>query len=221
MLDDIDRFGAARLPALLDPTACAAIAALWSDNTAFRSRIDMARHGYGAGEYRYLAYPLPPMIERLRADLYATLVPIANRWAARLGQTADYPATLSDYVARCHAAGQQRPTPLLLRYGAGDYNCLHRDLYGALAFPLQAAVLLSRPGDDFEGGEFVLTEQRARRQSRAEVVPLAQGDAVVFANADRPVPGARGDARVTHRHGVSRIRSGTRLTLGLIFHDAT
>lgn len=218
MNSDLDAYGCARLPCLLDPAECADIATMW-DSAAFRSRIDMGAHGYGAGAYRYFAYPLPPVIERLRGDLYARLVGVANDWSARLGRAERYPDTLAEFLARCHTGGQARPTPLLLRYAAGDYNRLHQDVYGSLAFPLQVAVLLSAPGE-FEGGEFVLTETRARMQSRAEVVPLGQGDAVIFANAARPVASARGDTRVQHRHGVSRLRSGTRMTLGLIFHDA-
>ncbi len=180
----------------------------------------MARHGFGRGEYRYFAYPLPPLVAALRALLYPRLVPVADRWHERMGMPTRFPGNHADFLARCHAAGQRRPTPLLLRYGAGDYNCLHQDLYGDHVFPVQAAVLLSAPGTAFTGGEFVLTEQRPRMQSRAAVVPLARGDAVIFAVNARPVRGSRGDYRVAMRHGVSEIRRGRRHTLGLIFHDA-
>ena len=205
---------------LLPPADCAALAALYAEEGGFRSRIVMARHGFGRGEYKYFAEPLPPPVAALRAALYPRLVPLANRWAAALGEARRYPPDLAAFHAECHEAGQTRPTPLLLRYGAGDYNCLHQDIYGPVAFPLQVAVLLSAPGRDFTGGEFVLTEQRPRMQSRAEVVPLAQGEAVVFATRHRPVQGARGIYRVALRHGVSRLRSGERFTLGVIFHDA-
>jgi hypothetical protein len=218
---ELDRHGAAATGlALLDPAACAALAGLYAQEEGFRSRIVMARHGFGRGEYRYFADPLPPVVAALRAALYPRLAPLANRWAAALGEPRRYPADLGAFRAECHEAGQARPTPLLLRYGPGDYNCLHQDLYGAIAFPLQVAVLLSAPGRDFTGGEFVLTEQRPRMQSRAEVVPLAQGEAVVFATRHRPVQGTRGSYRVALRHGVSRVRSGERVTLGVIFHDA-
>jgi hypothetical protein len=180
----------------------------------------MARHGFGSGEYKYFAYPLPPTVADLRSALYRALAAIANRWNERLGVETRYPADHAEYLERCHAAGQTRPTPLLLQYGPGDYNCLHQDLYGDLVFPLQVAVLLSAPGSDFSGGEFVLTEQRPRMQSRAEVVPLGQGEGVVFPVHHRPVAGTRGTYRVTMRHGVSRLRSGRRYTLGVIFHDA-
>jgi len=180
----------------------------------------MQRHGFGQGEYQYFDHPLPPAVASWRSALYARLAPLANAWAAAMGQPADFPADHAAYLARCHAAGQLRPTPLLLRYVEGDYNCLHQDLYGELQFPLQLTVLLSRPGEDFTGGEFVLTEQRPRMQSRAEVVSLAQGEAVIFAVNQRPVAGTRGTYRVTMRHGVSRVRSGRRHTLGIIFHDA-
>jgi hypothetical protein len=180
----------------------------------------MARHGYGQGEYRYLAYPLPPLVQTLREQLFPPLVRIANGWAAALGEDRRFPPTHAEFLARCHAAGQRRPTPLLLSYREGDYNRLHQDLYGEHVFPLQAAVLLSKPGHDFTGGEFVLTEQRARMQSRPEVVPLDQGDAVIFAVRERPVRSAKGISRAILRHGVSRLRSGTRQTLGVIFHDA-
>lgn len=213
------RDGYAILPGLLDRAACRDIAALyWRDDT-FRSRIVMARHGFGQGEYKYFAYPLPEPVARLRAALYPALAAVANAWGPALG-LGPYPAEHAAYLDICHEAGQTRPTPLLLRYGPGDYNCLHQDLYGSLVFPLQVAVLLSAPGEEFEGGEFVLVEQRPRRQSRAEVVPLRQGDAVAFAVNTRPAQGARGTYRVALRHGVSRVRDGTRFTLGLIFHDA-
>jgi len=217
---ELDAYGCAVLPALLDPGRCAAWAAGYANDGLFRGRIVMERHGFGRGEYRYYAYPLPEELARLRGALYPPLARIANRWQAALGQEERYPAAHADYLARCHAAGQTRPTPLLLQYGPGDYNCLHQDLYGEHVFPLQVAVLLSRPGADFTGGEFVLTEQRPRMQSRVEVVPLAQGDAVVFPVHTRPVNGTRGIYRVNMRHGVSRIRSGHRHTLGIIFHDA-
>ena len=206
---------------LLSPAQCAGIAAMYGGGTGFRSQVVMARHGFGRGEYRYFAYPLPPLVQRLRTALYPLLVPIANAWHERMGLAARFPATHADFIARCAAAGQLRPTPLLLQYGAGDYNCLHQDLYGEHVFPLQVAVLLSAPGADFSGGEFVLTEQRPRMQTRAAVVPLARGDAVVFAVNSRPVRGTRGDYRVTMRHGVSTITAGQRHTLGIIFHDAT
>jgi hypothetical protein len=216
-----DRDGYAVLPGLIDPEECRVLAALYDDREAFRSRVVMARHGFGQGEYKYLAYPLPPKVEELRQRLYTMLAPVANRWQHQLGRAANFPDTLDAYLARCHAAGQQRPTPLILKYGPGDYNCLHQDLYGELAFPIQATVLLSRPGEDFAGGEFLLIEQRPRRQSKGEVLPLKQGDAVLFPVNHRPVAGARGFYRVTMRHGVSRVHSGERLTLGIIFHDAT
>jgi hypothetical protein len=219
--DDLDTFGCAVLPSLLDADQCAAYAAGYRDDAPFRSRVVMERHGFGRGEYRYYAYPLPPALADLRTGLYPPLARIANRWQATLGLEDRYPDAHAGYLARCHAAGQLRPTPLLLQYGPGDYNCLHQDLYGDHVFPLQVAVLLSRPGADFSGGEFVLTEQRPRMQSRVEVVPLGQGDAVVFPVHTRPVNGTRGIYRVNMRHGVSRIRSGHRHTLGIIFHDAT
>ena len=218
---DLDARGWAILPGLLDPATCAAIAAGYDDPAQFRSQVVMARHGFGRGEYRYYRYPLPDPIAGLRTALYSSLVPIANRWHERLGIPTRFPAEHADFLARCHDAGQARPTPLLLRYGPGDYNSLHQDLYGEHVFPLQLAVLLSRPGEDFAGGELVLTEQRPRMQSRVEVVPLGQGDAVVFAVNHRPVAGSRGDYRVAMRHGVSTLRSGRRHTLGIIFHDAT
>ncbi len=196
------------------------MAALYDGGAAFRSRVVMSRHGFGRGEYQYFAYPLPDPVQALRAALYPRLAPLANRWNDRMGIGVRYPADHAGFLARCHAAGQLRPTPLLLRYGPEDYNCLHQDLYGEHVFPLQAAVLLSQPGRDFTGGEFVLTEQRPRMQSRAEVAPLTQGDLIVFAVHHRPVTGTRGAYRVNLRHGVSRIRSGARHTLGVIFHNA-
>jgi hypothetical protein len=217
---DLDARGWAILPALLDEGECDAIAALYGPGPAFRSQVVMARHGFGKGEYRYFAYPLPPLVQQLRAALYPRLAPVANRWHERMGMDARFPADHSAFLARCHEAGQVRPTPLLLSYGAGDYNCLHQDLYGDHVFPLQTAILLSAPGADFTGGEFVLTEQRPRMQSRAYVVPLAKGDAVVFAVNSRPQRGTKGDYRVKLRHGVSEVRSGQRRTLGVIFHDA-
>jgi uncharacterized protein len=218
---DLDARGWAMLPGLLDPAACDATAALYGPGDTFRSHVVMARHGFGQGEYRYFAYPLPPHIAALRTELYPPLAQIANRWHARMGMESRFPDDHAAFLARCHAAGQKRPTPLLLKYGPGDYNCLHQDLYGDHVFPLQVAVLLSDPASDFTGGEFVLTEQRPRMQSRVEVVPLGKGDAVIFAVNTRPHSGTRGDYRVTMRHGVSRLRSGQRHTLGVIFHDAT
>ena len=216
----LDSCGAAVLGGLLDPAACAALIALYDDPARFRSRVVMARHGFGRGEYQYFADPLPPLVAGLRAALYPPLAAIANRWAEALGETTRFPDDHAAFLARCRAGGQTRPTPLLLRYGPGDYNCLHQDLYGAHVFPLQVAVLLSEPSEDFSGGEFVLTEQRPRMQSRAEVVPLGRGDAVVFPVHHRPVQGTRGVYWVTMRHGVSRLRGGSRHTLGVIFHDA-
>ncbi|MBA8819835.1 proline hydroxylase [Ochrobactrum sp. P6BS-III] len=217
---ELDTFGTAILPQLLSENDCHNFATKWHDSAAFRSTISMARHGFGRGEYKYYANPLPALIGSLRASLYPQLAPIANAWSRRMGSDTRYPPTHDAFLERCHAAGQSRPTPLLLQYVEGDYNCLHQDLYGDIAFPLQVAILLSKPGEDFMGGEFVLTEQRPRMQSRAEVVPLQQGDAVIFAVNDRPVQGTRSDYRVKMRHGVSRIRSGMRHTLGIIFHDA-
>lgn len=223
-LTDLDRHGAAILPGLLSPEQCAEIVALWDDAppATFRKQVDMARHGFGRGQYRYFAYPLPGTIADLRDRLYPPLAAIANRWATALGTGDIYPATHADFLARCHLIGQAQPTPLLLRYGQGDWNALHQDVYGACLFPLQAAILLSRPETDFTGGAFTLTEQRPRMQSRPEVVQLGQGDAVIFPVRDRPVMGARGGKphRVQMRHGVSRLLSGTRHTLGIIFHDA-
>ena len=217
---ELDREGCAVIPGLLDAEQCRAMVGLWSVDGLFRKRIDMARHGYGQGAYKYLAYPLPDPIADLRTRLYPPLAEVGNRWNAALGIGTRYPALHADWLDICHAAGQTRPTPLILRYGPGDYNRLHQDLYGEHVFPLQVAILLSRPGGDFTGGEFVLTEQRARMQSRPEVVPLGQGDAVVFPVNHRPVSGPRGASRAAMRHGVSRLRSGERLTLGIIFHDA-
>jgi hypothetical protein len=217
---ELDDYGCAVLEGLLSPGACRGLVELYDDTSRFRSRVVMARHGFGRGEYQYFRYPLPEAVVRLRTTAYTHLAPIANRWNEAMGLEARYPAEHAAYLARCHAAGQAKATPLLLRYVAGDYNCLHQDLYGEHVFPLQLAVLLSEPGKDFTGGEFVMTEQRPRMQSRAEVVPLRQGDGVVFAVHHRPVRGTRGAYRVTLRHGVSRIRSGRRLTLGIIFHDA-
>ena len=216
---DLDARGFAVLPGLLAPEACQALAALY-EQQVFRSQVHMARHGFGRGEYKYFAYPLPQAVADLRERLYAQLVPMANRWCERMGLETRFPANHETFLKRCHAAGQMRPTPLLLQYGPDDYNCLHQDLYGEHVFPLQAAILLSRPDEDFTGGEFVLTEQRPRMQSVPSVVPLQQGDAVIFAVSQRPVSGTRGSYRVTMRHGVSRVRSGRRHTLGLIFHDA-
>ncbi|HYW16886.1 MAG TPA: 2OG-Fe(II) oxygenase [Allosphingosinicella sp.] len=217
---ELDAQGWALLPRLLDPRACLEVAALWLEESRFRSRVTMQRHGFGQGEYRYFAHPLPELVGQLRAELYPPLAKVADRWREALGRPDPYPPAHEDYLARCAAAGQTRPTPLLLRYQAGDYNCLHQDLYGAEAFPLQVAILLSRPGEDFTGGEFLLAEQRPRRQSRASVAPLEQGDAVAFAVGERPVRGSRGVYRTRMKHGVSTIRFGERFTLGVIFHDA-
>jgi len=216
----LDDEGWAPIPRLLDRAACERLRDLYRDDGRFRSTVVMARHGYGRGEYRYFAYPLPEPVATLRASLYERLAPIANRWNAALGSDVRYPSRHADYLARCHAAGQTRPTPLLLRYGEGDYNCLHQDLYGEHVFPLQVVVLLSAPGVEFDGGELVMTEQRPRMQSRAMVLPLGQGDAVVIAVHHRPVQGTRGMHRVNLRHGVSRVTRGDRRTLGIIFHDA-
>ncbi|MGJ7612861.1 MULTISPECIES: 2OG-Fe(II) oxygenase [unclassified Variovorax] len=217
---DLATRGCAVAGPLFTPDECAALIAMYGEGERFRSRVVMQRHGFGQGEYQYFAYPLPKKLAAWRGALYERLAPLANAWAAAMGRPADYPPDHAAYLARCHAAGQLRPTPLLLRYEEGDYNCLHQDLYGDLQFPLQLTVLLSVPGQDFTGGEFVLTEQRPRMQSRAEVVSLAQGEAVIFAVDQRPVAGTRGSYRVTMRHGVSRLRSGRRHTLGLILHDA-
>jgi hypothetical protein len=216
----LDELGHATTGPLLAPAECRALARLYGEPERFRSRIVMRRHAFGEGEYQYFAHPLPAIVAGLRRLVYERLVPIASRWRAALGQGQPYPARLERYLEACHAAGQTRPTPLLLKYGPGDYNRLHQDLYGELHFPLQMAILLSAPGRDFEGGEFVLTEQRPRAQSRVEVVPLQQGEAVIFAVNFRPARGTRGFYRVTMRHGVSRIRTGERYTLGVIFHDA-
>jgi hypothetical protein len=217
---ELDAQGWGILPKLLSAQECDAIADLYNKREGFRSQVVMARHGFGRGEYRYFAYPLPSLIEELRTTLYPHLVPIANRWHETMGINVRFPADHVAFIERCHAAGQTRPTPLLLQYGKYDYNCLHQDIYGEHIFPLQVTVLLSEPGEDFEGGEFVLTEQRPRMQSRAAVVPLKKGDAVVFAVNSRPVQGTRGAYRVNLRHGVSKLRSGHRHTLGIIFHDA-
>ncbi len=219
--EELDARGYAILPALLSAPACRELIAGYTDDARYRSRVVMASHGFGRGEYKYFAYPLPPLVAALREALYPPLAEIANRWSEALGAEAAFPPAHAAYLERCHAAGQTRPTPLLLAYEAGDYNCLHQDLYGEHVFPLQVATLLSRPGHDFGGGELVLTEQRPRMQSRVEVVPLERGDAVVFPVRHRPVQGTRGVYRVTMRHGVSRIRRGHRHTLGVIFHDAT
>jgi hypothetical protein len=217
---EVEHQGWAVIQGLLDPEECRTFNDLYDQEAPFRTRIIMARHGFGQGEYRYFAYPLPPRLAQLRRELYSALVSLANGMNERMQLDVRYPDEYEDFLKRCHAAGQSRPTPLLLKYGAGDYNCLHQDIYGEHVFPMQVAVLLSRPGDDFAGGEFILTEQRPRRQSRASVVPLAQGDAVLFTVRDRPVRGARGFYRVNHRHGVSTVLSGSRYTLGIIFHDA-
>jgi uncharacterized protein len=217
---ELDEQGWAILPGLLDQAGCETVAALYDQENTFRSRVVMARHGFGRGEYRYFAYPLPSTVQSLRTTLYPHLAPIANVWQARLDIETRFPGDYAEFIVRCHRSGQARPTPLLLRYGPGDYNYLHQDLYGAEVFPLQVAVLLSQPGSDFTGGEFVLTEQRPRMQSRVMVPPLAQGDGLVFAVNSRPVKGTRGDYQVKMRHGVSRLHSGQRHTLGIIFHDA-
>jgi uncharacterized protein len=217
---ELDGYGCAILDKLLTPEECEAIAAMYPQEAHFRSHVVMARHGFGKGEYRYYKYPLPSLIGDLRGALYPRLAPIANEWNERMGEEARYPADHAVFLKRCHEAGQTRPTPLLLQYVPGDFNCLHQDLYGDLAFPLQVAILLSEPGRDFTGGEFVITEQRPRMQSRVEVAPLRQGDAVAFAVHNRPVKGTKGSYRVNLRHGVSRLRSGKRHTLGIIFHDA-
>ena len=217
---ELDAFGCAVAPKLILPETCRSLAALYADDSFFRSRIVMAKHGFGRGEYKYFAEPLPELIVALRRGLYRRLAPVADRWNAAMGIDVRYPAEHEAFRARCHAAGQTRPTPLLLRYGPGDYNCLHQDVYGEHLFALQVAILLSEPGRDFAGGEFVLTEQRPRMQSRAEVVSLSQGDGVIFAVRERPQKAVRGPYRVVMRHGVSRIKRGERFTLGVIFHDA-
>jgi hypothetical protein len=216
----LDAQGWTVLPRVLQPRQCVQLAALYDREQGFRSRVIMARHGFGRGQYRYFAYPLPPVVQALRTGLYPPLVVIANSWNQRLADAARFPPTLPEFLDRCHAAGQSQPTPLLLQYQEGDYNCLHQDLYGAQVFPLQLTVLLSAAGTDFHGGEFVLTEQRPRMQSRVHVVPLEQGDGVLFGVHRRPVRGTRGDYQVKLRHGVSALRGGRRHTLGIIFHDA-
>ncbi|HEU5284221.1 MAG TPA: 2OG-Fe(II) oxygenase [Burkholderiales bacterium] len=217
----LDTRGNATIERLITAPECRTLARLYADDSMFRSRVVMGRHGFGRGEYKYFRYPLPGFVAGLRAALYPHLAPIANCWHAAMGIDVRFPDEHAEFIERCHAAGQRRPTPLLLQYGADDYNCLHQDLYGEHVFPLQVAILLSEPARDFTGGEFVLTEQRPRMQSRPEVVPLRQGDAVVFAVHHRPVQGTRGVYRVNLRHGVSRVRSGQRHTLGIIFHDAS
>jgi uncharacterized protein len=218
--EHLDAHGWSRLPRLLSPSETVAISGLYEDDGNFRSRVIMARHGFGRGEYKYFAYPLPDRVAALRTALYPRLVPIANRWNEAMRVNVRYPGAHAEFIERCHKAGQTRPTPLLLQYGEGDFNALHQDVYGEHVFPLQVAILLSEPEKDFTGGEFVLTEQRPRMQSRAEVVPLRRGDAVVWAVRNRPVRGTRGTYKVNMRHGVSRLRSGRRHTLGVIFHDA-
>jgi hypothetical protein len=220
LAEQLDSNGNARVEQVLSADECREIVALYEDEKPFRSRVVMGRHGFGRGEYKYFAYPLPEPVADLRARLYPHLVPIANRWNEALRSDVRFPESHDEFLTRCRKAGQGRPTPLLLQYAAGDFNCLHQDLYGEHVFPLQVAVLLSKPEKDFAGGEFVLTEQRPRMQSRAEVVPLLQGDGVIFAVHHRPVQGTRGVYRVNMRHGVSRVRSGHRHTLGVIFHDA-
>jgi hypothetical protein len=220
LITALDERGHAVLPGLIDPAQCRELAALYQCDEPFRSRVVMARHNFGSGEYKYLRYPLPAPVSALREALYPRLAPLANQWHERLRLEPRFPPSLADYLARCHAGGQQRPTPLILKYEKGDYNCLHQDLYGELVFPAQATVLLSQPGRDFAGGEFLLVEQRPRMQSKGEVVPLNEGDAVIFAVNHRPVAGARGFYRAKMRHGVSRLHSGRRFTLGIIFHDA-
>ncbi|EHK63661.1 2OG-Fe(II) oxygenase [Achromobacter arsenitoxydans] len=216
---ELDAHGSTILPGLLPAGDCAALSAAYPDEDRYRSRVVMARHGFGRGEYKYFRYPLPGLLQDLRSALYPRLAPIANRWNRQMGIAAQYPADHAAFLARCHAAGQRRPTPLILQYGPGDYNCLHQDLYGEHVFPLQVAVLLSRPGEDFTGGEFVMTETGSREQ-RADVLPLRQGDALVFTVNQRPVPGVRGWRKAAMRHGVSELRTGRRHTLGIIFHDA-
>jgi uncharacterized protein len=217
---NLDEHGVSTTGPLLTPDECTTLAALFDRDDMFRSRIVMARHGFGRGEYKYFAYPLPGLVAALRAELYPRIAPTANRWFDRMSQATRVPPTLEAFLKLCHATGQIHPTPLLLRYEEGDYNCLHRDLYGATVFPIQVAFLLSRPLVEFEGGEFVIVEHRPRMQSRAEVVSLGQGEGVIFAVSQRPVRGTRGDFRVSLRHGVSRIKAGNRYTLGIIFHDA-
>ncbi|WDH50859.1 2OG-Fe(II) oxygenase [Pseudomonas chlororaphis] len=216
----LDQDGSAVIDNLLSADQCHELSGLYPHSELFRSRVVMARHGFGRGEYQYFAYPLPQRVAELRGQFYPRLVPLANRWNQLMNIPVQYPPRHEDFLQRCHAAGQQRPTPLLLQYGPQDYNCLHQDLYGDNVFPLQVAILLSQPGSDFSGGEFVITEQRPRMQSRPQVIGLKQGDALIFAVHHRPVPGVRGHYRVTLRHGVSRLHSGRRHTLGVIFHDA-
>jgi hypothetical protein len=218
---DLDAQGSATIERLLAADECDALAGLYAADGIFRSHVVMARHGFGRGEYKYFSYPLPDLVARLRSRLYPHLAPIANRWHQSMGIEVAFPGEHAEFIERCHRAEQRKPTPLLLQYGSGDYNCLHQDLYGEHVFPLQVAVLLCEPGKDFTGGEFVMTEQRPRMQSRVEVVPLRKGDAVIFAVHQRPVQGSRGVYRVNLRHGVSRLLSGHRHTLGVIFHDAT
>lgn len=218
---ELDTYGVAQTDPILTDEECDRLRGLYSDNALFRSRVDMRRHGFGEGEYKYFRYPLPGIIQTLRTAFYSHLVSVANRWMAALGRDHRYPDLLDDMLDKCRSAGQSRPTPLLLQYGPGDYNCLHQDLYGEVAFPIQLVVLLSEPGEDFSGGDFVLTEQRPRMQSRAEVVPLQKGQGALFAVNERPKAGTRGTYRVKMRHGVSRVRSGSRQTAGIIFHDAT
>jgi uncharacterized protein len=221
LTSELNEQGSALLKSVLTPEECASLSSLYPNEAGFRSRVVMARHGFGRGEYKYFSYPLPEIIQGVRTALYRELAPIANRWNRSMGIEVQYPEEHVEFIQRCHDAGQLRPTPLLLQYGPGDYNCLHQDLYGEHVFPIQVAFLLSEPGRDFEGGEFVLTEQRPRMQSRPEVIPLRQGDAVAFAVHHRPVQGTRGIYRVNLRHGVSRLRSGRRHTAGVIFHDAS
>ena len=216
----LDADGAAVIERLLTPGECESLAALYPVDAVFRSRVVMARHGFGRGEYRYFRYPLPDLVDTLRSAIYPHLAPVANRWHAAMNLAARLPERHADFIDRCHAAGQHQPTPLLLQYGAGDHNCLHQDLYGEQVFPLQVVLLLSEPGRDFSGGEFVMTEQRPRMQSRPQALPLRQGDAAVIAVHHRPVQGTRGVYRVNLRHGVSRVRAGRRHALGVIFHDA-
>lgn len=218
---ELDATGHSVIEGLLTAQECVSVAAMYSDSALFRRRVTMERHGYGRGEYQYFTYPLPEAVATLRSSTYSWLAPVANRWHETMGLDVRFPSRHAEFIDRCHAGGQRRPTPLILDYGVGDYNCLHRDLYGEHVFPLQLAVLLSEPGRDFSGGEFVLVEQRPRMQSRVEVVALNQGDAVVFGVHQRPHPGKRGFHRLQLRHGVSRVRSGNRRTLGIIFHDAT
>jgi len=218
---DLDAEGNAIIKGLLSPDECDRVRALYEKEEIFRSRVVMERHGFGRGEYKYFRYPLPDLIAELRTSIYPHLVPVANAWNTAMGVDVRYPAQHAAYIERCHQAGQDKPTPLLLKYGAGDYNCLHQDIYGELVFPLQMTILLSEPDSDFTGGEFVMTEQRPRMQSRPIVVPLLKGDAVVFAVRHRPVQGTKGWYRVNLRHGVNRLRSGNRHTLGIIFHDAS